>query len=128
MLATAKVMFASTFDGPDTEKGLQERFEAVMPLLALSLAGKNENQAQLVVEEFLNRMEVALREKAKVGDMGIGKRMRAYGGALNGRLQRYGQLLAARNRTGMALALAEHGVLGAEDLLRLMFPADDVHE
>lgn len=87
----------------------QAKFEHLCPWVALALGGMAENEARLLLEALIDRLEVGLRE-AGVGDMRVGKEVRAFAGALNGRVQRYGPLISARKWDDLGGAMAEHGV------------------
>ncbi len=85
------------------------KFEHACPWLALELVGANPRTTRNVVEAMIDRIEVGLRE-ASVGDMKVGREVRAYASALNGRLQRYVPLMQQEDWQEVAVAMAEHGI------------------
>lgn len=85
------------------------KFEHVCPWLAQEIAGLDPKTTRSVVEAMVDRIEVGLRE-ASVGDMKVGREVRTYAAALNGRLQRYVPLIQQNDWREMAAAMAEHNV------------------
>jgi hypothetical protein len=87
----------------------QRKFEHVCAWLAAYWPHIPLATRQGVLEAFIDRLEIGLRE-ASVGDLQVGRQIRAMAAAAHGRLQRYGGLLLADDVATLAAALAEHGV------------------
>jgi hypothetical protein len=93
----------------------QAKFEAVCVVLARNLAGVEGQGYRAVLEEMVDRIEIGLRE-AGVGDIKVGKEVRMYAAALNGRLGRYIPLILQGDVAGLAAAAVEHGVGGGSQV------------
>ncbi len=95
------------------EADFQARFERMAPVFAAALLGVGEQERGLAFEAMVRRLEVGLMEGRLVGDMKRGPKVRMYSQALNGRVQRYGPLLAAHDWPALEAAVTAHGVENA---------------
>jgi len=99
---------------PDTVEG---RFEMILLHLALVLrnlrgpGGRVEPVGQAVFDTFCTEMDRSLREMG-VGDLSVGKKMRAVGEAYYGRAAAYEPGLAGGDAAGLAAALARNAYAG----------------
>ncbi|TKW61571.1 MAG: hypothetical protein DI628_02805 [Blastochloris viridis] len=108
--ANAKAASPAVFEGDSTLDDVRKaKFEHACPWLALELTGADPRMTRNVVEVMIDRIEVGLRE-ASVGDMKVGREVRSYASALNGRLQRYVPLIEQQDWQELAVAVAEHGI------------------
>ena len=106
----AKQASAEVFEGDSTVDDIRKaKFEHACPWLALELIAADPRTTRTVVEAMIDRIEVGLRE-ASVGDMKVGREVRAYASALNGRLQRYVPLIRQGDWQELATAMAGHGI------------------
>jgi hypothetical protein len=106
----AKAAAPAIFSLPSNTKiNRNAKLEHLIPFLALQTLHTTPHQSRAVLEEFLDRLDIGLRE-AGVGEMKVGVEIRTYAAALNGRLQRYKPLMEAADWPNLATALAEHGV------------------
>ena len=100
---------------PDTVEG---RFEMILLHLALVLRnlrgtdGRVEAAGQAVFDTFCTEMDRSLREMG-VGDLSVGRKMRAVGEAYYGRAAAYEPGLAGADPAGLAAALARNVYGGA---------------
>jgi hypothetical protein len=74
------------------EPARQAKFEHLCVVLAQEFGRLDAGLQQMVLEEVIDRLDIGLRE-AGVGDMAVGKHVRAFAGALHGRLVAYTALL-----------------------------------
>lgn len=91
------------------EPARQAKFEWMCVFLALETAKLKPRGKRGLLEEMVDRLEVGLRE-AGVGDMTVGKQVRTYAAAMNGRLLRYEPLILKGKMDGLVKATAKHGV------------------
>jgi cytochrome b pre-mRNA-processing protein 3 len=99
---------------PDTVEGRFELLTAHVILLVDRLAGAGEAAAQssqALFDTYVSNLDGALREMG-VGDLTVGKRMRALGGAFYGRAEAYRTAFRALPDTGALEAVIERTVLG----------------
>ena len=109
-LAQAKAHSPAVFAASSQhEPERQRKFEHVCAWLAAYWPHIPPAARQGVLEALIDRLEIGLRE-ASVGDLQVGRQIRAMAAAAHGRLQRYGGLLLQDDVAALATALGEHGV------------------
>lgn len=87
----------------------QAKFEYMCAFLAAALVGVGGKARRAILEEMIDRLEIGLRE-AGVSDIKVGKEVRTYAAAMNGRLERYIPLIENEKWTDLELALESHGL------------------
>ncbi len=92
------------------EPARQAKFECLCLCLAETMAPLDVKMQQRVLEEVVDRLDIGLRE-AGVGDMTVGKEVRAYAGALHGRLLAYMPLIKNEKFDEIKAVAARHGVV-----------------
>ena len=119
-LASAQHTLPERFNTPSkTPEERRLRFEAIAAFMALKLTQTPEVKNQkAAIEAMINDFDGALRE-AGISDLKVGKEIRAYAAAFNGRWQAYKQALSARNPAALEEALAHNHVAKGKELKAL---------
>ena len=102
---------------PDSIDG---RFDMLSSIIALTLirmqqdGGDHDEQSVALTELFIDDMDGSLRQ-AGIGDLMVGKHMGRLMGALGGRMEAYGEALAANDAKALSEAVTRN-IFRGEDM------------
>ncbi|MCJ8519260.1 cytochrome b pre-mRNA-processing protein 3 [Pseudorhizobium tarimense] len=108
--AARNPVFYSDLGVPDTVMGRFEMLSIVMILFFRRTARSGvsgQELAQEIVDAFFQDIDHSIRELG-IGDQGVPKRMKKLAGMFYGRLESYAAALDAKDRDGLAQALARN--------------------